>query len=302
LSDKIVWATIRFHNSLSRTSAVKIIRLLAFLVFLLPGFAQESASDAEILFYSLDSAKAWPVIYHDNQAIGTVSKSQFVKVVLSPGNYRFTLRENAPPGERLSLSPRAGQQIFIRVQPDGFYLGSASEAVATTPTTSKAAQSKSVVGEITPSYNYNVTNSPSAVASPSSNRESKLTETIRSQQATINRLEAQIANMERTLQSLSSAAQVQTSGLQPNNLSTVSSPTPSIAPVRPAQTVTPTTSPRPPSTSTTTGEIKPLCAENGSCYGDISPNTGRPKTVAVRGYYRKDGTYVRGHYRSAPRK
>lgn len=41
-----------------------------------------------------------------------------------------------------------------------------------------------------------------------------------------------------------------------------------------------------------------LCAENGSCYGDISNLTGRPKTVAVRGYYRKDGTYVRGHYRS----
>lgn len=40
------------------------------------------------------------------------------------------------------------------------------------------------------------------------------------------------------------------------------------------------------------------CAENGSCYGDISALTGRPKTVAVRGYYRKNGTYVRGHYRS----
>lgn len=40
------------------------------------------------------------------------------------------------------------------------------------------------------------------------------------------------------------------------------------------------------------------CAENGSCYGDISNLTGKPKTVAVRGYYRKNGTYVRGHYRS----
>ena len=43
------------------------------------------------------------------------------------------------------------------------------------------------------------------------------------------------------------------------------------------------------------------CAENGSCYGDISVNTGRPKTVRVGGYYRRDGTYVRGHYRSRPR-
>lgn len=40
------------------------------------------------------------------------------------------------------------------------------------------------------------------------------------------------------------------------------------------------------------------CAENGSCYGDISPNTGRPKTIQVNGYHRRDGTYVRGHYRS----
>ena len=45
-----------------------------------------------------------------------------------------------------------------------------------------------------------------------------------------------------------------------------------------------------------------LCAENGSCYGDISAATGRPKTVAVQGYYRKDGTYVKGHYRSSPKK
>jgi len=42
-----------------------------------------------------------------------------------------------------------------------------------------------------------------------------------------------------------------------------------------------------------------LCAENGSCYGDLNAN-GVPKTVHVDGYYRNDGTYVRGHYRSAP--
>ena len=41
------------------------------------------------------------------------------------------------------------------------------------------------------------------------------------------------------------------------------------------------------------------CAENGSCYGDPNAN-GVPKTVHVDGYYRKDGTYVRGYYRSAP--
>lgn len=45
----------------------------------------------------------------------------------------------------------------------------------------------------------------------------------------------------------------------------------------------------------------PGIAENRSYYGEISPHTGRPKTIPVKGYYRKDGTYVRGHYRSKPR-
>ena len=48
--------------------------------------------------------------------------------------------------------------------------------------------------------------------------------------------------------------------------------------------------------------LKTRCAENGSCYGDISAATGRPKTVYVEGYYRSDGTYVKGHYRSRPRR
>jgi hypothetical protein len=40
-------------------------------------------------------------------------------------------------------------------------------------------------------------------------------------------------------------------------------------------------------------------AENGSYYGELNAN-GVPKTVHVDGYTRKDGTYVRGYYRSAP--
>lgn len=40
------------------------------------------------------------------------------------------------------------------------------------------------------------------------------------------------------------------------------------------------------------------CAENGTCYGEISPSTGKAKTVHVPGYFKKDGTYVRGHYKS----
>ncbi len=44
------------------------------------------------------------------------------------------------------------------------------------------------------------------------------------------------------------------------------------------------------------------CAENGSCYGDISNINGMPKTNHVNGYFRRDGTYVRGHYRSSERR
>ncbi len=46
----------------------------------------------------------------------------------------------------------------------------------------------------------------------------------------------------------------------------------------------------------------PSCAENGSCYGDISNVNGMPKTNHVNGYFRRDGTYVRGHYRSSGRR
>ena len=43
-------------------------------------------------------------------------------------------------------------------------------------------------------------------------------------------------------------------------------------------------------------------AENRSYSGQISEYTGRPKTVHVRGYYRKNGTYIRSHYRSPARR
>jgi len=56
--------------------------------------------------------------------------------------------------------------------------------------------------------------------------------------------------------------------------------------------------PAPPTTTNNLNPTTSICAENGTCYGDISALTGRPKTVSVQGYYRNDGTYVRGHYRS----
>lgn len=54
--------------------------------------------------------------------------------------------------------------------------------------------------------------------------------------------------------------------------------------------------------ATASTQYTPSCAENGSCYGDISTINGMPKTTHVQGYYRKDGTYVRGHYRSSGRR
>jgi hypothetical protein len=52
----------------------------------------------------------------------------------------------------------------------------------------------------------------------------------------------------------------------------------------------------PPAVTTT---VYGRVAENGSYYGQPNVN-GVPKTDGVSGYYRKDGTYVRGHYRSSP--
>lgn len=40
---------------------------------------------------------------------------------------------------------------------------------------------------------------------------------------------------------------------------------------------------------------------NNSSYGEISERTHRPKTENIDGYYRQDGTYVKGHYRSKSR-
>lgn len=50
------------------------------------------------------------------------------------------------------------------------------------------------------------------------------------------------------------------------------------------------------------GDSKPLVAENGDVRGADNDGDGRAEPVHVRGYYRKDGTYVRGHYRAAPRR
>jgi hypothetical protein len=113
----------------------------------------------------------------------------------------------------------------------------------------------------------------------------ELAAAIVSLQATANQLRDQLNQLDRAIQQLkatSTATQIQpVVGL------------PSAAVVVPAV-------PAVAATPAATSVSKPLCAENGSCYGDISDATGNPKTVSVQGYYRKDGTYVRGYYRSAP--
>lgn len=120
-------------------------------------------------------------------------------------------------------------------------------------------------------------------------------------------------------ESRESVVKIDLNKLVTNESSTISSSdpypgnSPPPAPASAASTTSyPGTSPNVPSTdysnttsttsSTTTPAYKPRVAENGSYYGEISEKTGRPKTVYVRGYYRKDGTYVRSHYRSKPRK
>lgn len=45
----------------------------------------------------------------------------------------------------------------------------------------------------------------------------------------------------------------------------------------------------------------PHRAENGDYYNYDNDGDGRKEPVHVKGYYRKDGTYVREHYRAKPR-
>jgi hypothetical protein len=95
-----------------------------------------------------------------------------------------------------------------------------------------------------------------------------------------------------------------------SNVVVITSP----VPASPLGTAAPSNSPSTPFVSGSTEVVKsqdtlqstPIsgvgCAENGSCYGDISNINGMPKTNHVNGYFRRDGTYVRGHFRSSGRR
>jgi len=54
--------------------------------------------------------------------------------------------------------------------------------------------------------------------------------------------------------------------------------------------------------STPSYSYPPPVAENGDIRGADNDGDGRAEPVYVRGYTRKDGTYVRGHYRASPRR
>jgi hypothetical protein len=75
-----------------------------------------------------------------------------------------------------------------------------------------------------------------------------------------------------------------------------------LTPASPFVEVSPPQAVLPPAQQPSGPAYAPSCAENGSCYGDISNVNGMPKTNHVNGYFRRDGTYVRGHYRSSGRR
>jgi hypothetical protein len=62
------------------------------------------------------------------------------------------------------------------------------------------------------------------------------------------------------------------------------------------------TAPTPPNLSTNSPNVKPSQPASNSSRSSAAPTYSPARTVNVRGYYRKDGTYVRPHTRSAPRR
>jgi hypothetical protein len=136
---------------------------------------------------------------------------------------------------------------------------------------------------------------------------SGLSATARSLNARLISAEEALRARENEIGRLQQQAQVRNSATLASDKASSPSPTASsmpapsgvvVAPSQSSSAATPASSS--PYIRPTTAAPAPPVAENGSYYGETSAATGRPKTVYVNGYYRKDGTYVRGHYRSAP--
>lgn len=162
------------------------------------------------------------------------------------------------------------------------------------------------------------TQAPKTSAAPTNPSEIALA--IKGLDATLQQLKIQIGNLERALQSITKTAEVPSgfsleavaapsaTGTTPYLLSPIpggsigsaSLPTPLTPTERMERMVAEAARLR--AAAAGTSAVQPIVAENGSYKGEISKETGRPKEVLVKGYYRKDGTYVQGHYRSAPKK
>jgi hypothetical protein len=140
---------------------------------------------------------------------------------------------------------------------------------------------------------------PPAVTANNSNQ-NEVAQAINSLDATLQQLKTQISDLERVLRAMpvtqpQAVAVPPATGNAPNTATPIPADINTFVKTSGSERVQASSSA--PSTA-----IRPVVAENGSYKGEISEATGRPKDVYVNGYYRKDGTYVRSHYRSAPRK
>jgi hypothetical protein len=141
-----------------------------------------------------------------------------------------------------------------------------------------------------------------AAATVNNTNQTEVAEAIKSLDATLQQLKTQISDLERVLRAMpvtqpQAVAVPPATGNAPNTATPIPADINRFVKTSGSSEQQVQTSPSAPSTA-----INPVVAENGSYKGEISEATGRPKDVYVNGYYRKDGTYVRGHYRSAPRK
>jgi Zn-dependent protease with chaperone function len=130
-----------------RTLAV-VILLLATQVW---GHAQSDPGDGIIEFYTTKSSSGrteGPVVYSEDRKLGEITNHQIVRVAVSPGTYQFGLTPNAPTSQQISVSIKSGQHIYLRVTSQGFFLGSATEAVASMPGVARADSASTSVANV----------------------------------------------------------------------------------------------------------------------------------------------------------
>ena len=120
-------------------TVVGLILLLAPLVL---GQAQSNPENGIVEFYTTPSTRPQALaIYSGDQRLGEVTLNQSVRFSGAPGTYRFGLRPDAPLTEGITLSIKSGQHLYLRVNSEGFFLGSAFEAVGPKPAVRAASAS-----------------------------------------------------------------------------------------------------------------------------------------------------------------